>query len=38
MVASVPELTKRICSSWNREQISSARATVVSVVTAKWIP
>ena len=38
IVASVPEFTKRICSSWNREQISSARATVVSVVTAKWMP
>ena len=37
IVASVPEFTKRICSSWNREQISSASATVVSVVTAKWI-
>ncbi len=38
MVASVPEFTNRICSSWNREQISSASATVASVVTAKWIP
>ena len=38
IVASVPEFTNRICSSWNREQISSASATVVSVVTAKWMP
>ena len=37
IVASVPEFTNRICSTWNREQISSASATVVSVVTAKWI-
>ena len=37
IVASVPEFTNRICSHWNREQISSASATVVSVVTAKWI-
>ena len=38
IVASVPEFTKRICSSWNRSQIASARATVVSVVTAKCTP
>ena len=38
MVASVPEFTNRIWSSWKREQISSASATVFSVVTAKWIP
>ena len=38
IVASVPEFTNRICSNWKREQISSARATVGSVVTAKWIP
>ena len=38
IVASVPEFTNRICSSWNRSQIASASATVFSVVTAKWIP
>ena len=38
IVASVPEFTNRICSSWNRSQIASASATVVSVVTAKWMP
>ena len=38
IVASVPELTNRICSSWNRSQMASASATVVSVVTAKWMP
>jgi hypothetical protein len=38
IVASVPELTNRICSSWNRSQICSASAIVASVVTAKWMP
>src|SRR6185503_5893712 len=37
IVASVPELTNRICSSWKRSQIASASATVSGVVTAKWI-
>ena len=37
IVASVPEFTIRTCSSSNRSQIASARATVVGVVTAKWI-
>ena len=37
IVASVPEFTNRICSSWNRSQIASASATVSGVVTAKWI-
>jgi hypothetical protein len=38
MVASVPELVNRSMSSWNRRQISSAKATAGSVVTAKWVP
>jgi hypothetical protein len=37
IVASVPEFTMRICSTWNRSQIASASATVFGVVTAKWI-
>ena len=37
IVASVPELTNRICSSWKRSQMASARAIVSGVVTAKWI-
>ena len=37
IVASVPEFTNRICSSWNRSQMASARRTVASVVTAKWM-
>ena len=37
MVASVPEFTNRTWSTWNRSQMSSASATVASVVTAKWI-
>ena len=37
IVASVPELTNRICSSWKRSQIASASAIVSGVVTAKWI-
>ena len=37
IVASVPEFTNRICSSWNRSQIASASAIVSGVVTAKWI-
>ena len=37
IVASVPEFTNRICSSWKRSQIASASAIVSGVVTAKWI-
>ncbi len=37
IVASVPEFTNRICSSWKRSQIASASAMVSGVVTAKWI-
>ena len=36
-MASVPELTIRTCSRAKRSQIASASATVVGVVTAKWI-
>ena len=38
IVASVPELTNRIWSSWKRSQIASASATVTSVLTAKCVP
>ena len=38
IVASVPELTNRICSQPNRRLISSASATVCGVVTAKCAP
>ena len=37
IVASVPEFTNRIRSTWKRRQISSASETVASVVTAKWM-
>ena len=37
IVASVPEFTNRICSSWKRSQIASASEIVSGVVTAKWI-
>ncbi len=38
IVASVPELVSRTCSSRKRRQSSSAKSTVVSVVTAKCVP
>ena len=38
MVASVPELVNRTRSSRKRRHSSSARSTVVSVVTAKCVP
>ena len=38
MVASVPELENRTWSSRNRRHSSSAKATVVGVGAAKWVP